>query len=125
MCFWILHISIANFHALNLDRYYTTHQFTVKADIFSFGIVLLELIAGYSPISDEHFGADFHYIVEWVSFLITIDYPLLFCFTLSSNLLWKNSRDLPVSLRHKNADILHIRYKNMLCIKLNNLPCTI
>ncbi|KAF3329926.1 LRR receptor-like serine/threonine-protein kinase [Carex littledalei] len=34
-------------------------------DIFSFGIILLELISGYGPISREDFGADFQYIAEW------------------------------------------------------------
>ncbi|KAJ4772174.1 Leucine-rich repeat protein kinase family protein [Rhynchospora pubera] len=46
-------------------EYYATQEFTVKTDIFSFGIILLEVISGYSPISKEHFGDNFQYIVEW------------------------------------------------------------
>ncbi|KAJ3684037.1 hypothetical protein LUZ61_013201 [Rhynchospora tenuis] len=46
-------------------EYYATQQFTVKSDIFGFGVILLELISGYSPISTEHFGDNSQYIVEW------------------------------------------------------------
>ncbi|KAJ4786796.1 Leucine-rich repeat protein kinase family protein [Rhynchospora pubera] len=46
-------------------EYYATQQFTVKSDIFGFGIILLELVSGYSPISAEHFGDNSQYIVEW------------------------------------------------------------
>ncbi|XP_078181047.1 putative LRR receptor-like serine/threonine-protein kinase At1g67720 [Carex rostrata] len=46
-------------------EYYATQQFTVKTDIFSFGIILLELISGCGPISREDFGDDFQYIAEW------------------------------------------------------------
>lgn len=61
-----------------MDRYYATQQFTVKTDIFSFGIILLELISGFGPISREDFGDDFQYIAEWVSFFYTIDNCQLF-----------------------------------------------
>ncbi|KAF3331298.1 putative LRR receptor-like serine/threonine-protein kinase [Carex littledalei] len=46
-------------------EYYVTQQFTVKSDIYSFGIILLELISGCDPISMEHFGEDFKNIAEW------------------------------------------------------------
>jgi hypothetical protein len=62
-----IQISAAKLHVLKMDRYYATQQFTVKTDIFSFGIILLELISGCGPISREQFGDDFQYIAEWVS----------------------------------------------------------
>ncbi|KAJ3684036.1 hypothetical protein LUZ61_013200 [Rhynchospora tenuis] len=46
-------------------EYYATQEFTVKTDIYSFGIILLELMSGYSPLSKEHFGDDFQHIAEW------------------------------------------------------------
>ncbi|KAJ3680855.1 hypothetical protein LUZ60_015344 [Juncus effusus] len=44
---------------------YLTRNFTEKSDIYSFGIILLELISGHPPISNEIFGCDFPYIVPW------------------------------------------------------------
>lgn len=51
---------------LALNRYYISQQFTEKSDIYSFGVILLELISGQEPISNENFGANCRNIVQWV-----------------------------------------------------------
>jgi serine/threonine protein kinase len=47
-------------------------QLTKKADIYSFGVLLLEVISGESS-SKSTWGPDMHVLVEWVS-----HFPLLF-----------------------------------------------
>ncbi|KAJ6827970.1 putative LRR receptor-like serine/threonine-protein kinase [Iris pallida] len=46
-------------------EYYTSQQLTEKSDIYSFGVILLELITGHEPISNENFGANCRNIVSW------------------------------------------------------------
>ncbi|KAJ0987695.1 hypothetical protein J5N97_006051 [Dioscorea zingiberensis] len=46
-------------------EYYISQQFTEKSDIYSFGVILLELISGQEPISNENFGANCRNIVQW------------------------------------------------------------
>ncbi|KAL0919582.1 hypothetical protein M5K25_011685 [Dendrobium thyrsiflorum] len=48
-------------------EYYTSQQLTEKSDIYSFGIILLELVSGQEPISNERFGANFRNIVAWAT----------------------------------------------------------
>ncbi|XP_020571676.1 probable LRR receptor-like serine/threonine-protein kinase At1g67720 [Phalaenopsis equestris] len=48
-------------------EYYTSQQLTEKSDIYSFGIILLELISGQEPISNERFGANFRNIIAWAT----------------------------------------------------------
>lgn len=43
-------------------------QLTKKADVYSFGVLLLEIISGRSS-SKAAFGEDLMVLVEWVSFL--------------------------------------------------------
>lgn len=47
-------------------------QLTKKADIYSFGVLLLEVISGESS-SKSTWGPNMHVLVEWV-----IHFPLLF-----------------------------------------------
>jgi serine/threonine protein kinase len=49
-----------------VDRYYTSQQLTEKSDIYSFGVILLELISGQEPISNDNFGLNCRNIVAWV-----------------------------------------------------------
>ncbi|KAK8955132.1 putative LRR receptor-like serine/threonine-protein kinase [Platanthera guangdongensis] len=48
-------------------EYYTSQQLTEKSDIYSFGIILLELISGQEPISSERLGANCRNIVTWAT----------------------------------------------------------
>nr|CAD1817577.1 unnamed protein product [Ananas comosus var. bracteatus] len=46
-------------------EYYISQQLTEKSDIYSFGVILLELISGHEPISSENFGINCRNIVAW------------------------------------------------------------
>ncbi|KAL9318323.1 hypothetical protein ACSQ67_014840 [Phaseolus vulgaris] len=46
-------------------RYYISQQLTDKSDIYSFGVILLELISGQEAISNDSFGANCRNIVQW------------------------------------------------------------
>lgn len=46
-------------------EYYISQQLTEKSDIYSFGVILLELITGHEPISNENFGANCRNIIAW------------------------------------------------------------
>lgn len=50
------------------NRYYISQQLTDKSDIYSFGVILLELISGQEAISNDSFGPNCRNIVQWVSF---------------------------------------------------------
>lgn len=60
MCLKTFHICFC------LDRYYISQQLTEKSDIYSFGVILLELISGHEPISNDNFGLNCRNIVAWV-----------------------------------------------------------
>lgn len=46
-------------------EYYVSQQLTEKSDIYSFGVILLELISGHEPISSDNFGLNCRNIVAW------------------------------------------------------------
>ncbi|XP_027364960.1 probable LRR receptor-like serine/threonine-protein kinase At1g67720 [Abrus precatorius] len=46
-------------------EYYISQQLTDKSDIYSFGVILLELISGQEAISNNNFGANCRNIVQW------------------------------------------------------------
>uniref|UniRef100_A0A0E0BR96 Protein kinase domain-containing protein n=1 Tax=Oryza glumipatula TaxID=40148 RepID=A0A0E0BR96_9ORYZ len=48
-------------------EYYGSQQLTEKSDMYSFGVILLELISGQEPISDDHFGPHCRSIVAWAT----------------------------------------------------------
>ena len=46
-------------------RYYTVQQLTDRSDVFSFGVVLLEMISGRQPIDLNRARSDWS-IIDWV-----------------------------------------------------------
>ncbi|XVF76520.1 hypothetical protein PTKIN_Ptkin13bG0272200 [Pterospermum kingtungense] len=46
-------------------EYYISQQLTDKSDVYSFGVILLELISGQEALSNERFGVNCRYIVQW------------------------------------------------------------
>lgn len=46
-------------------EYYISNRLTDKSDIYSFGVILLELISGQEAISNESFGINCRNIVQW------------------------------------------------------------
>ncbi|XP_062182367.1 probable LRR receptor-like serine/threonine-protein kinase At1g67720 [Phragmites australis] len=46
-------------------EYYVSQQLTEKSDMYSFGVILLELISGQEPISNDSFGLNCRNIVAW------------------------------------------------------------
>ncbi|KAK7285102.1 hypothetical protein RJT34_19861 [Clitoria ternatea] len=46
-------------------EYYISQQLTDKSDVYSYGVILLELISGQEAISNESFGVNCRNIVQW------------------------------------------------------------
>ncbi|KAI3683781.1 hypothetical protein L1987_84296 [Smallanthus sonchifolius] len=46
-------------------EYYISNRLTDKTDIYSFGVILFELISGQEAISNENFGSNCRNIVQW------------------------------------------------------------
>lgn len=46
-------------------EYYISQQLTDKSDVYSYGVILLELISGQEAISNENFGVNCRNIVQW------------------------------------------------------------
>ncbi|CAI9273327.1 unnamed protein product [Lactuca saligna] len=51
-------------------EYYISNHLTEKSDIYSFGVILLELVSGKEAISNESFGINCRNIVQWAKFHI-------------------------------------------------------
>lgn len=50
---------------MNVCRYYTTQHLSAKSDVFSFGVVLLEIVSGREPLNIHRPRAEWS-LVEWV-----------------------------------------------------------
>lgn len=52
-------------------RYYTTNRLTEKSDVFSYGVVLLEMITGRPAIGNininEQMGQSSNHVIQWVN----------------------------------------------------------
>lgn len=62
------HIGIATFYLLIklcLLRYYSTQHLSAKSDVFSFGVVLLEIVSGREPLNINRPRNEWS-LVEWV-----------------------------------------------------------
>ena len=60
-------------------RYYTTHHLSDKSDVFSFGVVLLEIISGREPLNIRRERSEWS-LVEWVLIIIVYIHYVLFYF---------------------------------------------
>lgn len=63
-------------HGYCAPEYATTGKLTMRSDIYSFGVVLLELITGRRAYDDSR-GHDKH-LVDWVMTYITLSFYLIY-----------------------------------------------
>lgn len=52
-------------------EYALAGQLTMKADVYSFGVLTLEVVSGKSN-SNSYYGGAYKLLVEWVGYILTI-----------------------------------------------------
>lgn len=63
------HLPELNNLNLVLFRYYMTHHLSAKSDVFSFGVVLLEIVSGREPLNIHRPRPEWS-LVEWVCLIM-------------------------------------------------------
>lgn len=48
------------------NRYFASYRLTQKSDVFSFGVVLLEIISGRHPYAAEFPDGTYSTLIQWV-----------------------------------------------------------
>jgi len=70
-------------------RYYSTQQLSTKSDVFSFGVVLLEIVTGREPLNVHRPRSEWS-LVEWVLFQFWVCHGHVWLWLINLNLNRKN-----------------------------------